>query len=147
MKYICEGSNHTPITICSIPSGVLNRLAKINSCKPSFYYEKVYNNYHNRAYALCEAGLATPIFPKMGQQTIYVKLKRSRGQKQIGITILCCIFKLFFFVHPKGNQQAFYLFIYLVWYYGCLNIDSITLPNYIMETFPQKMVGKSSMLT
>ena len=34
-KYVGEESIHTPGTLCAIPSGVLNRLAKLTSRKPS----------------------------------------------------------------------------------------------------------------
>ena len=36
LKYVGKGITHTPSTLHAIPSGVLNRLAKLISCKPNF---------------------------------------------------------------------------------------------------------------
>ena len=41
LKYGVKESTHTPGTLCAIPSGVLNRLAKLTSRKPSIRYEGV----------------------------------------------------------------------------------------------------------
>ena len=57
------GSNHTPDTIRVIPSGVLNRLAKLTSQKPYLHSEGVDKIYLDHANALCEAALH-PIFSK-----------------------------------------------------------------------------------
>ena len=61
------GSTTTPITLCAIPSGVLNHLAKLTSQKPSFHSEGVVEIYPDHANALCKAGLAPTIFPTMGE--------------------------------------------------------------------------------
>ena len=37
LKYVGEESTHTPGTLRAIPSGVLNRLAKLTSIKPSIH--------------------------------------------------------------------------------------------------------------
>ena len=52
LKYFVMGSNHTPGNLCAIPSGVLNRLAKLTSLKPSLHYERVDKIYHDHITAL-----------------------------------------------------------------------------------------------
>ena len=66
LKYVGKESTHTPGTLRAIPSGVLNRLAKITSRKPSIHYESVDKIYPDHANALRKAGLAPPNFPTMG---------------------------------------------------------------------------------
>ena len=61
------GSTHTPGALRAIPSGVLNRLAKFTSQKPSFCSEGVEKIYPNNSNALNKAGFAPPIFPIMGE--------------------------------------------------------------------------------
>ena len=61
------GSNHTPGTLCTIPSGVLRRFVKLTSRKPSFHSERVDKIYLNHTNALCKVGIAHPIFPTMGE--------------------------------------------------------------------------------
>ena len=41
LKYVGKESTHTPGTLRTIPSGVLNRLAKLTSRKPSLHSEGV----------------------------------------------------------------------------------------------------------
>ena len=58
LKYNVKESNHTPGTLRAIPSGVLNRLAKLTSRKPSLHSEggdKIYPDHTN---ALRKAVLA-----------------------------------------------------------------------------------------
>ena len=57
--------NHTPGTLRAIPSGVLNRLAKLTSLKPSLRYEGVEKICPDHVNALREAGLVPPDFPTM----------------------------------------------------------------------------------
>ena len=59
-------STHTPRTLCVIPSGFLERLAKLTSRKPSIHSEAVDRFYPNHLNALCKAGLAPPNFLTMG---------------------------------------------------------------------------------
>ena len=66
LKYVGKESTHTPGTIRAIPSGVLNRPAKLTSQKPYFHSEGVEKVYPDHANALRKAGLAPPDFPKMG---------------------------------------------------------------------------------
>ena len=66
MKCVEKESNHTPGTICAIPSEVMNRLAKLTSRKPSFRSEEVYKVYPDHANALHKAGLTPPNFLIMG---------------------------------------------------------------------------------
>ena len=66
MKYVGKESTHTPGTLSAIPSGVLNRLAKLTSRNPSIHAEAVDNIYPAHTNALCKAGLAPPVFPIMG---------------------------------------------------------------------------------
>ena len=65
-KYIGKESTHTPSTLRAIPSGVLNRLAKITSRKPSLHSEGADKVYPDNANSLRKAGLAPPDFPTMG---------------------------------------------------------------------------------
>ena len=63
LKYVGKESTHTPGTLRAIPSGVLNRLAKLTSRKPSIQAEAVDTIYPDHANALRKAGLAPPVFP------------------------------------------------------------------------------------
>ena len=67
LKDIGNESTHTPGTLRAIPSGVLNRLAKLTSRKPSIKAEAVDTIYSAHANALSKAGLAPPVFPTMGE--------------------------------------------------------------------------------
>ena len=42
-KYFGKGSTHIPVTLCTIPSEVLNRLEKLTSQKTSLHSEGVEN--------------------------------------------------------------------------------------------------------
>ena len=66
LKYVGQESTHTPGTLRSIPSGVLNRLAKLTLRNPSFHSKAVDKIYPDHVNALRKAGLAPPIFPTMG---------------------------------------------------------------------------------
>ena len=66
LKYVGKESTHTPGTPCAIPSGVLNRIAKLTSIKASTNYEEVEKIYPDHANALHKAGLAPPNFLTMG---------------------------------------------------------------------------------
>ena len=67
LKYVSKESTHTPGTLRKIPYGVLNRLAKLTSRKPSVQAESVYTISPAHANTLCKAGLAPPVFPTMGE--------------------------------------------------------------------------------
>ena len=58
---------YSPGTLRAIPSRVLNRPAKLTSRKPSIQAEAVDTIYPSHANALRKAGLAPPVFPKMGE--------------------------------------------------------------------------------
>ena len=66
MKYVGKESTHTPVTLRAIRSGVLNRLAKLTSRKPSIQAEAVDTIYPAHANALRKSVLAPPVFPTMG---------------------------------------------------------------------------------
>ena len=66
LKYVGKESTHTPGTLCTIPSGVLNCLAKLTSRKPSTHSETVDKIYPDYANAFRKAGLTPPISPTMG---------------------------------------------------------------------------------
>ena len=66
LKYVRNEITHTPGTLREIPLGVLNRLAKLTSIKPSIHSEGVDTIYPNHMIALCKAGLAPPNFLTMG---------------------------------------------------------------------------------
>ena len=65
MKYVGKESTHTLGTLCEIPSGVMNRLDKITSQKPSLHSESVDKVYPGHVNALHEARLASPNFLTM----------------------------------------------------------------------------------
>ena len=66
LKYVGKESTHTPGTLRAIPSGVLNRLAKLTSRKTSIQAEAVDTIYPDHVNALLKAGLVPPVFPTMG---------------------------------------------------------------------------------
>ena len=66
LRYVGRESTHTPGTLRAIPSGVLNRLAKLTSRNPSIKAEAVDKIYPAHANAIRKAVLAPPVFPTMG---------------------------------------------------------------------------------
>ena len=66
LKYVRKERTQTPGTLRTIPSGVLNRLAKLTPRKPSIHSEGVEKIYPDHTNALCKAGLAPLFFPTMG---------------------------------------------------------------------------------
>ena len=64
-KDVGKESTSTPGTFHAIPSGVLNRLAKLTSRNPSVHAEAVDKIYPAHVNALRKAGLAPPVFPIM----------------------------------------------------------------------------------
>ena len=57
LKYVGNGSTHTPGTLQAISSGLLIYLAKLTSRKPIFNSERVEKVYPNHVKYLCKAGL------------------------------------------------------------------------------------------
>ena len=66
LKYVGKESTHRPGTLRAIPLGVLNRLDKITSRKPSIHSQGVDKIYPNHANGLRKAGLVPPNFLTMG---------------------------------------------------------------------------------
>ena len=66
LKYVGKESTHTPGTLRAIPSGVLNRLEKLTSQKPSLQSEGVDKVYPDHANALRKSGLTPPDFLTIG---------------------------------------------------------------------------------
>ena len=65
LNYVGQESTHTPGTLRAIPSGVLNRLAKLTSRNPSIHAESVGKIYPDHANTLRKAVLSPPILPTM----------------------------------------------------------------------------------
>ena len=65
-QYNQKYSTHTTGTLHAIPSGVLNRLTKLTSIKPSIHSEAVDKIYPDHMNALRKAGLAPPNLSTMG---------------------------------------------------------------------------------
>ena len=72
LKYFGKESTHTPGTLRAIPSGFLNRLAKLTSRKTSLRSEGVDKVYPDHANALRKAGLTPPDFPTMRYLWIWI---------------------------------------------------------------------------
>ena len=66
LKYVNKESTHIPGTLRAIPSGVLNRLSKLTSRKPSIQAEAMDTIYPAHANALRKVGLAPPVLPTIG---------------------------------------------------------------------------------
>ena len=66
LKYVGKESTHRPGTLRAIPLGVLNRLDKLTSRKPSIHSEGVDKIYPDHVNALRKAGLVPPNFLTMG---------------------------------------------------------------------------------
>ena len=66
-KYFGKGSTHIPVTLCTIPSEVLNRLEKFISQKTSLHSEGVEKPKPDHANALRKAGFSPSFIPKMGE--------------------------------------------------------------------------------
>ena len=112
-KYVGKESTHTPSTLRAIPLKFLNRLAKLNSRKPSIHYEGVEKIYPDHANALCKAGLAPPNFPiigrfmeKTGWEGGYIKITRRQQKEKQKCLLLCCILTFFSYIYSQGYQQA-----------------------------------------
>ena len=75
LKYIGKASTHTHGTLRTIPSRVLNRLAKLTSRNLSIHSEMVDKIYPAHANALLKAGLAPPNF------LIMIDLWRKQDEK------------------------------------------------------------------
>ena len=67
LKYVRQESTHTPDTLFVIPSGVLNRIAKLTSRNPPIYSEAVYKIYPDHVNALRKTGLSPPNLPIVGE--------------------------------------------------------------------------------
>ena len=65
LKYVGKESPQTPGTLSAIPSGVLNRLDKLTSLKPSIYSEGLEKTYPDHVNAPRKAGLAPSNLPTM----------------------------------------------------------------------------------
>ena len=65
LKYVGKGITHRPGTLRAIPLGVLNRLDKLTSRKPSIHSEGVEKIYPDHVNALRKAGLVPPNFLTM----------------------------------------------------------------------------------
>ena len=66
LQYVVKDSTHAPGTLRAITSGVLNRLNKLTSIKPSINSEGLEKIYRDHANALRKAVLAPPNLPTMG---------------------------------------------------------------------------------
>ena len=66
LKYVGKESTHTPGTFHTIPSGVLNRLPKLTSRKPSIYSKGLEKIYPNHANDLHKVGLTPTYLPTTG---------------------------------------------------------------------------------
>ena len=66
LKYVVKESTYTPGTLRAIPSGDINRLAKLTSQKPFLRSEGVDKVYPDHVNALRKVGLSPPDFPTMG---------------------------------------------------------------------------------
>ena len=102
LKYVGQESTHTPGTLCTIPSGVLNRLTKITSRNPSIHSESVDNIYPNHVNALRKAGLEPPIFPTMGylwgkqDESIDSEKERDVSKKKNRNFYFCVVYSRYF---------------------------------------------------
>ena len=114
LKYIGKERNHTPGTLCTIPSGALNRLEKLTSQKPSLHSEGVYKVYPDHANALRKAGLAPLDFPTMGdlwkmqdkKWILRTKKNLTSTKRKQKCLLLCCLLTLFLNLYPQGHQQT-----------------------------------------
>ena len=113
LNYVGQESTHTPGTLCTIPSRVLNCLAKLTSRNPSIQSEAVDKIYPTQANALRKAGIAPPVFPTMGdlcrnqdENTDNEKERDVSQKKTENVLLLCCILTLIFYVNPQSYRQA-----------------------------------------
>ena len=95
-KYFRKESTHTPGNLHVIPSGVLNRLVKLTSRKPSIHYEGVEKIYPNHENALRKAGLVPPNYPTMGdlwskKDEKVDKEKETDAKKYKNIKVYFCV--------------------------------------------------------
>ena len=112
LKYVGKESTHSPGTLRAIPSGVLNRLAKLTSIKPSIHSEGVEKIYPDHANSLRKAGLAPPNFPTMGDLWIKqderadTEKELDVSKKQTKVSTFVFLTRVIFYVYPQGDQQA-----------------------------------------
>ena len=67
LKYLGKVSTYTHGTLCAIPLGFLHGMVKRISHKPNFHSKRLDIVYPDHVNTLCEADLASPIFPEMGE--------------------------------------------------------------------------------
>ena len=117
MKYVGKESTHTPDTLRTIPSIVLNRLAKITSRNPSIHAEAVDKIYPAHANALLKAGLAPPVLPTMGylwrKQDGKVEIEKEQdvSKKKNRNVYFCVAYSSYFStsIHRVINRLKIYL--------------------------------------
>ena len=114
LKYAGNDSNHTPSNLRAIPSGVMNRLAKLTSQKPSIHYEGV-EKYTPTTRTLSARQASHPLISQ--QWDIYGVimmrswiLKTNKNLTSIKRKTEMSTFVLpthvIFYVYSQGDQQA-----------------------------------------
>ena len=102
LKYSGQESTHTTGTLRAIPSGVLNRLAKLNSRNPSIHAEAADKIYPDHANALRKAGLAPPVFATMGDlrrkqdEKVYNEKEQDVSKKKNRNVYICVAYSRYF---------------------------------------------------
>ena len=71
LKYAGIVSIHTTSTLCTISSGVINRLEKLTLCTPGFHSNRVDLVHPDNSNDFSEVGLAPSTFLKMGEWCKY----------------------------------------------------------------------------
>ena len=96
-KYFGKDITYTPGTLRAIPSGVLNRLAKLTSREPSIHSEGVDKIYPDYVNALRKAVLVPYNFPKMGDlcikqdEKVDIEKKEPDINKKKNINVYFCV--------------------------------------------------------
>ena len=109
-----------------IPSGVLNRLAKLTSRNPSIHDEVVENMYPDHAKNFRKAGLAPPVFPSMGDlwrkqyENMDIEKEQDISKKKNRNVYFCVAYSLHFStsIHRVIDRIKSHLTSH-VWEYEC----------------------------
>ena len=158
LMYIGNESTHTPVTLRVIPSGVMNRLDKITSQKPSLHSEGVEKVCHDHANTLREACIAPPNFLTMGDlwkiQNYRLDIENEKEpdiyKKKNRNVYFCAAYSSYYStsIHRVINRRIKYFNIYVtirIMYYHRFNNLSELLNGYLAVKIGRGILPKDLM--
>ena len=110
LKYFIKSVTHTPVTLCVIPSGFLNHLAKLTLQNPDFHSKQLDSVWTNHAKSLRKAGLE-PSISLLWMNYGNIGMKNGFWQGEWPSYWKKCLFLrhvlvFFLYVHPRGGRRT-----------------------------------------